>query len=515
MAPDLPDLPDLPLKAVEDTVHVVQGERVTIELLSNDTAPRQATLTLVEVQAPRHGTLTQQGDTLTYTADADFNGLEVLDYTISDGATARASSKLYLNTFESFADQAPSVLLPRPPGLHAEQLAVVINTSDAYSVAVGERYAEERGVPPEQVLRVDFDGSKDVMSRDDFATLKATIDAQVGDAVQGFALAWLKPYRVDCMSMTSAFALGFDTQYCKPSGGGGPCQVTASVDYFNSYSDEPLQDHALRPAMMLALTNEQDAFELIDRGVMSDGTFPADRGYLVHTTDKNRSVRYADWIGLPARWSMDRGIAFDYLDHADGSAPNVIKDQDDVLFYFTGLTRVADLETNTYRPGAVADHLTSYGGRLSSTSGQMSAVRWLEAGLTASYGTVVEPCNFQQKFPRVSTLLEHYYRGESVLEAYWKSVHWPGEGVFIGEPLARPWGRAFLNHEQDGTLRLGLTWLKPGAIYQIKAADSFDGPWEPVGQPVSAVKVTWTTLEVPDATRPFYRLVEQSVAATP
>ena len=28
------------------------------------------------------------------------------------------------------------------------------------------------------------------------------------------------------------------------------------------------------------------------------------------------------------------------------------------------------------------------------------------------------------------------------IEAYWKSVAWPGQGVFIGEPLARPYRRA-------------------------------------------------------------------------
>ena len=41
-------------------------------------------------------------------------------------------------------------------------------------------------------------------------------------------------------------------------------------------------------------------------------------------------------------------------------------------------------------PGALADHLTSSGGMLTD-SGQMSALRWLEAGATGSYGTVIEP----------------------------------------------------------------------------------------------------------------------------
>ncbi len=64
--------------------------------------------------------------------------------------------------------------------------------------------------------------------------------------------------------------------------------------------------------------------------------------------------------------------------------------------------------------------------------------RWLEAGATASYGTVVEPCNHRQKFPLPGIAMFHYALGASAIEAYWKSVAWPGEGVFVGDPLARP-----------------------------------------------------------------------------
>lgn len=160
------------------------------------------------------------------------------------------------------------------------------------------------------------------------------------------------------------------------------------------------------------------------------------------------------------------GLEIVYRDNSDGSKSNLLANKQDVLFYLTGLTRVDKLETNDYRPGAVGDHLTSFGGKLSSFGGQMSAVEWLEAGLTASYGTVVEPCNYPQKFPQPSALIEHYYRGATLLEAYWKSVAWPGEGVFIGEPLASPWGRSFVRLESD-TLTVETTMLSPDATYEL------------------------------------------------
>ena len=63
------------------------------------------------------------------------------------------------------------------------------------------------------------------------------------------------------------------------------------------------------------------------------------------------------------------------------------------------------------------------------------------AGATASYGTVSEPCNHVQKFPHPQVLLGRYVQGATAIEAYWSSVAWPAQGVFVGEPLAAPFAR--------------------------------------------------------------------------
>ncbi|MGE0558070.1 MAG: TIGR03790 family protein, partial [Burkholderiales bacterium] len=57
-------------------------------------------------------------------------------------------------------------------------------------------------------------------------------------------------------------------------------------------------------------------------------------------------------------------------------------------------------------------------------------------------GAVVEPCNLQPKFPNPLVLIDRYLRGDTLIEAYWKSVQMPGQGVFIGEPLAAPFREA-------------------------------------------------------------------------
>ena len=280
----------------------------------------------------------------------------------------------------------PVVLLPRT-GIDPSELGVLINDDDPLSVALGAYYVEARGIPEANVVHLSLPTAA-VLGRDTFAALEATTDAALPSQVEALLITWTTPYRVDCMSITSAFALGFDEAYCNTTG--NTCGGTAPVDYFRSASTHPVEDHGVRPTMMLAASSVRGGEALIDRGIAADGTLPAGDGYLVRTTDSRRSVRYASFPEVVDRWNHEGGLRFTYVDNADGSGSNVVAETDDILFYFTGLARVGAIETNGYRPGAIADHLTSFGGRVP-TSGQMSVTEWLDAGATGSYGTVVEP----------------------------------------------------------------------------------------------------------------------------
>ncbi|MCK7496289.1 MAG: TIGR03790 family protein [Comamonadaceae bacterium] len=158
---------------------------------------------------------------------------------------------------------------------------------------------------------------------------------------------------------------------------------------------------------------------------------------------------------------------------------NTLARKTDVMFYFTGLTHVPSLDSNTFLPGAIGDHLTSAGGDLFGGS-QMSALKWLEAGATGSYGAVVEPCNFQNKFPVPALVMAHYLQGETLIEAYWKSVQMPGQGIFIGEPLARPFAGVSNRALGDGVV-IEARVLAPG-LYDVQAAPSMMGPYRSVGR---------------------------------
>jgi uncharacterized protein (TIGR03790 family) len=319
-------------------------------------------------------------------------------------------------------------LTPRSAqALTASELGVIVNEADPLSVRIGEYYARARQIPAQNVLRIRIKSPGSILQADEFAALKADIDERTPTTVQAYALTWVQPYRVECMSITSAFAFGFNRAYCAEG-----CAVTRLSAYFDSDSRRPHSDLGLRPTMSIAALTFDDARALIDRGLVASQRAnskrsPPGRAYLVETDDVARNVRAAGYAD--AKLLVAGRVAVEIV-HAPG-----LKNRHDVLFYFIGAIDVPDLATNRFVPGAVGDHLTSTGGDLLGHS-QMSSLRWLEAGATGSFGTVVEPCNATAKFPSVGLMMRRYFAGETLIESYWKSVAMPGQGLFIGEPLA-------------------------------------------------------------------------------
>ncbi len=310
--------------------------------------------------------------------------------------------------------------------LDHRHLAIIINAADPLSETIGRAYQGARLIPADQVIRVRFSPRTEALSPTEFRRIKRAVDSRTPGHVQVYALAWAAPYRVGCQSITSAFTFGLDSRFCASG-----CRTTALSPLFaRGDVRRPWDQLGIRPSMLLAATSPEMARRFIQKGVASDGTAPEGTAYLLSTGDTRRNTRAAGYgrvvAAMGSRFRV-RVVASDALVGAQ-----------DVMAYFTGLAFPVGIRTNRFRPGAVADHLTSFGGKLTD-SPQMSALRWLEAGATGSYGTVVEPCNFPAKFSDPGLLLTYYRRGDTLIESYWRSVAMPGQGVFIGEPLARPW----------------------------------------------------------------------------
>ena len=263
--------------------------------------------------------------------------------------------------------------------------------------------------------------------------LRAAVAAHFGAATQALALAWTAPFAVECNSITGALALGFDSDLCLQT-----CAPSRPSSYFNSPSHRPLQQHGWRPSMLLAAPGIDEAKALIDRGVAADGSLslrgrPPVTAMMLATDDAARRVRMA--LYPPPGLLRAPGVDVRHAPAAELAAAR------HVVLAITGSVRLALDPAPDWTPGALADHLTSVGGVLSGQDAQSTVLEWIASGATASHGAVSEPCNHLQKFPHPQLLLLHYMQGSTAIEAYWKSVAWPQQSLFVGEPLAAPFAR--------------------------------------------------------------------------
>jgi uncharacterized protein (TIGR03790 family) len=311
-------------------------------------------------------------------------------------------------------------------GLFAARLGVIYDLDDARSGRVAAYYAAQREIPAENVIGLHVPHVA-VLAPAAFGLLREGLLAQLPTSVQSLLLVWSKPYAVGCMSVTTAVAAGYHPAFCEPG-----CARTRASPLFDSDGWLPADTLDWFPAMLLPSDDEPLARAVVERGIAADASAPPGTLYLVRTSDPSRNVRAATY----ARTSMllAHRLRIEVLTVPDPVAGDI----PDAIGYFTGAVQVEELSRIRFRPGALADHLTSSGGVLDGIR-QMPALAWLRQGATASYGTVSEPCNLLGKFPNLGVLFEHYRHGETALEAYWKSVAMPGQGLFIGEPLARPY----------------------------------------------------------------------------
>lgn len=324
---------------------------------------------------------------------------------------------LWLSVSDLYA--ADSELLPK-------HVAVIVNTDNPDSVKLGQYYMKLRDVPKQNLIKVSIPNSPKKLTVEQFNRLKEEINKKIHPDIQVLLMVWTAPFAVECNSITAAMSLGYDPEICKNT-----CNVSQQNPYYDSEVRMPSAAN-LRLSMLLPIESIDVAKAVIERGVLSGFKVNDGSAYFVITGDKARNSRA---IHFPkSQYITDKKLTINTI-----FAETIIGKQD-VMFYQIGRMVVNDLHTLNFLPGALADHLTSSGGDLQSDS-QMSSLKWLEAGATASYGSVSEPCSYWEKFPNSTVLLKHYLSGNSAVEAYWKSVAWPAQGVFIGEPLAAPYCR--------------------------------------------------------------------------
>jgi uncharacterized protein (TIGR03790 family) len=349
---------------------------------------------------------------------------------------------------------------------------VVVNQNSTNSVQLGNDYCEQRGVPPQNVLRMtNWTGGSINWSPTDFQNdlldplLAMVASRGLTNQAQFVLLSMDIPYRVtdgaNENGTTAALFYGFKTNG-PPVSGLPSCSLPDDTSNSYAYSELPFGQALPNTAatnsflaVMLTDVTLANAENTLLRGVAADGSYPTQMVYLEKTSDPARNVRFVEFDNAV----FENQVAGNY------AVSRVESDSTDFtnLFGFqTGLANYS-LNPNTFVPGALGDTLTSFAGFILDPASQTTALAYLEAGASGSYGTIVEPCNYTQKFPDP---VDYFYqtRGFSLAEAYYQSLLNPFQGLFVGEPLAAPFARpgsASWTSLTNGAVLNGLAVLSP------------------------------------------------------
>ncbi len=378
-------------------------------------------------------------------------------------------------------------------------VVVVVNQASPNSVELGNYYCEKRQVPPQNVLRINWAGGNIAWTRSEFETiLRAPLNAmlaarQLTNQIDYVLLSMDIPYRVTetglpissgINSTTSALYYGF-----KPDGlcptcpqccpgcslpAGSASAYAGSEGIFRQTPPISAGSNSWL-VMMLTANNLAQAKSVVDRGVASDFSFPTQNAYLLRVPDHNldpfRSVRFPqfDDAVFEARVRNTAHLV------RSNAFPSDVGEQLGSQF-----GRAILYPLPAFTPGAMADNLTSFSGYLFEESGMIDALDYLVAGATASFGTVVEPCNYLEKF---SAPRNYFYqaRGFTVAECYYQSVTNPHQGILVGEPLAAPfalpssgtWNNLPSGSVLVGTTNLSLQVQAAGADRPVQQVDLF------------------------------------------
>jgi uncharacterized protein (TIGR03790 family) len=345
---------------------------------------------------------------------------------------------------------------------------VVVNQNSTNSLQLGNDYCQKRGVPPQNLFRMtNWTGGSINWQQSDFQNfllnpLLAMISSRgLTNQAEIVLLSMDIPYRVNngasANSTTSALFYGFKTNTAPPPNLPDTCSLP--VDSINSYAFTELPFALAHPAtaptnaflaVMLTDTSLAQAEATLRQGLAGDRSFPSQTVWLEKTSDTDRNVRFLAFDNAIQECRARSDIAVKRTNSDSTSLSNS-------LGLDTGLNNFT-LPASAFVPGAVADNLTSSAGYILEDAGQTSLLAFLEAGACGSYGTVVEPCNYLQKFPDP---MVYFYqnRGFCLAEAYYQSLANPYEGLMGGEPLSAPFaqpGSGVWNSPVPGSVLSGL-----------------------------------------------------------
>ncbi|MFM7074268.1 MAG: TPR end-of-group domain-containing protein [Planctomycetota bacterium] len=170
------------------------------------------------------------------------------------------------------------------------------------------------------------------------------------------------------------------------------------------------------------------------RSVSADGSRPTGTIYIERNGDVRSTTREWAFRGVVRRLEMlgVRAVV------ESGVLP---KNRTDVAGAVIG---IADFQWPTsgseILPGAIVEHLTSFGGVMTKGAGQTPLIEFLRHGAAGASGTVTEPFAIQAKFP-TPFIHVYYAEGCTLAESFYQAVSGPYQLLIVGDALCRPWAR--------------------------------------------------------------------------
>ncbi len=358
---------------------------------------------------------------------------------------------------------------------------VVVNQTSSNSCELGNYYCQQRQVPPQNVLFINWSGGNVQWTTSDFTNSLVNpllsmlasrgLTNQIDYVVLSMDIPFQTSYGPTLNSTTAALFYG-----PRLGNGSDPLGIT------NSYAASEAVFRQAPPvgapgysflATMITGNSLAQAEQLVDQGVASNGTFPQPPVVLAKSSDPYRNVRYVYFDNAIFNVNI-LGVSSILRTNSD-----VVAWPNGCLGYQTGLAQFS-VPQGMFVPGAIADSLTSFGGIIFGSNSQTNLLAFINGGAAGSYGTVAEPANDTQKFPNPQVYF-YQARGFSLAESCYQSVNVPYLGLIVAEPLAAPfaqpgqggWGANLPNAVLSGTTNLSVTFSSRVGNHPLQQVDLF------------------------------------------
>jgi uncharacterized protein (TIGR03790 family) len=371
-----------------------------------------------------------------------------------------------------------SIITPPLFSQSAENVLLVLNEASSISLDIGQYYAQKRGIPAANILKLKTTAEESI-TRNDFAQqIEAPIAAwlvrnSAQDRILYFVLTKGIPLRIEGTSAPDGTIASVDSEltllYRKLTG--QPIEPRGRINNPYFLGESPISEakrfsHEMRD---IYLVSRLDGYTPEDiRGMIDRGFSPSKDGKILLDAKSSTPDKGGDlWLNQAA----ERLNAMGFRDRVvlDTTA-KILRDQTEVLGYYSWGSNDPAIKERYFNlkfvPGALAGMFVSSDGRsftepppdwkigtwedknsYAAGSPQSMAGDLIREGVTGIAGHVAEP--YLEATIRPNILFPAYLSGFNLIESYYLAMPFLSwQTVVVGDPLCAPFRSRNLSSEE-------------------------------------------------------------------